>query len=207
MLEFPPDEKPKANDKVDKGPKEPPYDVTERQIDDFVHKGNSYDDAFRHYNIKPGEFISYEDEARGYPLPAESSDTTGGEKIDRKGISVPLAQRAIDLSHAVDDYLKSSRVNGFKRAVEHYPDVQKRYTTGDVETISRSESRSRSNGDVEFLKAFGGNELVNAGLDKEEVKFAAQEDADIFFDRFTGPANKLNRAKLRKSLEWQKKIK
>ncbi|HZJ34820.1 MAG TPA: hypothetical protein VFD55_02275 [Candidatus Angelobacter sp.] len=207
MLEFPLDKNPGVDDKGDKGPKEPPFNVTEGQIDDFVHKGNSYDDAFRHFGIKPGEFISYEDEARGYSLPAESSDTTGGEKINRKGISVPLAQRAIDLSDSLRYYLKASRVNGFTRAVDHYPDVQKRYKPDDVTTISRSESRSRSNGDVEFLKAFGGRELVDAGIDQDEVKFAAQEDADNFVDRFTGPANKSNRAKLRKSLRWQKKIK
>ena len=211
MLEFPPDKNPGVDDKGakgPKGPKEPPFNVTEGQIDDFVNKGNSYDDAFRHYGIKPGEFIPYEDEARGYSLPVESSsNTTGGEKINRKGISVPLAQRAIGLSDSLRDYLNASKLDGLTRATEHYPDVQRRYGPDDVANISRSRSRSRSKGDVEFLKAFGGMELMDAGVDKKEVKLAAQEDADNFYDRFTGPSNKANRARLLKSLRWQKKIK
>jgi len=189
VLEFPPDKDSGVDDKGTKGPKgpkEPPFNVTEGQIDDFVNKGNSYDDAFRHFRIKPGEFIPYD-----------------GEKIDRKGISVSLAQRAICLLDSLHDYLNASKLNGLTRAVNHYPDVQKRYRPDDVDNISRSESRSRSNGDVKFLKAFGGMELINAGIDKKAVKSAVQEDADIFVNRFTGPANKSNRAKLRKSLRWQ----
>ncbi len=134
-------------------------------------------------------------------------------KVEHKGASIKLADRAILLARTLSLDLKASRVDGFTRKLDSEFDDQprvdsithnnKNYNFGDVARISKGGSNYRRVADSMFHKAFGVSEMIEAGINDNLADDMAQTGANKFYDKYTGPANEKARNQFKKVLKKQ----
>lgn len=174
------------------------HHVTEDEIDKYVdQRGCSYDDALMHFGVSRKErddFYTNTDEAV-----AEKTEP------ETKCVSIDLADRAIKLLGSLDEYSRSSRANGFDRALDtpHADRIINRYDGNGIANIIHSQVTHKDRGDDLFRKAYGFDELVEAGYDRSDVYRMMQTDRYNFIESNTGPANVKSRKFLRNALTKQ----
>ncbi len=179
------------------------HGTTESELDDYAERrGCSYDEAFRHFGITRKELDNLNS-----PTPSDIAVDTKVENLpESPAPSVSIAERAINLSGALDDYLAYSRTSGFVRALEsHNTDIYRRYDDHRIVRVIESKKPYRTKGDAKFHKAFGVQALANAGYDLESTEHEAQMSANRFIDTYTGPENESARSKFRRVLKKQRK--
>ncbi len=168
--------------------------ITEKQLDNYINvTGGSYDDAFRHFGVTPEQIIY------------EKNEEEAVEDVIPNGPSVDLGERAINLSLALDDYLKANKLQSFNNASSYNQKISERYGSKEVSRIINSEGEARIRADEAFARAFGSEALVAAGYDPEHIDRETKSESVTFINAYTGRTNENKRKKLRKRLDEYKK--
>ncbi len=115
------------NEKDPSTPKQPHYLITERQLEDYVDKGFSYDDAFRHFGASPEEVEPNEEATPLADAPLERS-TTGHDALKsiEAGPSLSLLGRAKALDVIMSMFNQHSKAIGAGLSRD-YNDMGNRY--------------------------------------------------------------------------------
>jgi hypothetical protein len=182
------------------------HGLTEQEFDDVAQRrfNGFYPLAYKYFGISRREV---EDIYKA----DESTENTPGQKSTEKvvdsGISVRIADRAIQLSGALRDFSNASQIEGFDRALytPHGQGIRQRYNDEKITSIVEKQKDYWENGRGKFRSAFGSQAMIDSGVDPVEVEFDEQMEANSFIDEYTGTENAKKRGKLYDTLDRQSK--
>lgn len=173
--------------------------ISEQEFDEIVEKRyhGVYSHALKDYGISQKEYENMDNKAQT----KVQTEFMGGERIFDSGVSVNLAERALHLLAASDEYSKYSQLDGFDdtSSSPKGDEFRRKYGEKGVSNIIGNKKSHINKGDQEFHKAFGSEQMIKGGEDPIEVEYDEQMQANKFkgLHIITRYDNKETRAKKR----------
>lgn len=182
------------------------HGLTEQEFDDVAQRrfNGFYPLAYKYFGISRRE-------VEGMYKADESTENSSGQKstetLSDNGISVSMADRAIQLSGALRDFSSASQIGGFDRALytPHGQGIRQRYDDEKIRSIVNKQKDYWENGRSKFREAYGSQAMIDGGVDPVEVEFDEQMGANNFIEEYTGTENAKKREKLYETLDRQGK--
>ena len=194
-------------------PEKPHFRITDKQLDDFVDKGWSYNDAYTHFGVTPDEVGSEDDQLPSEALPmiissedaaqlsvadnlaASNTSSLDSLKNIKPGPSLSLLGRAKALGTIMDYFNQKNKTEGADFSSD-YNGMNQRYGVHTSEVIGNMHSKANTLG----AQAFKALDIISNGDSGVAMPvghdYSGSIQSDLLEDFGPGRAYKGDREKL-----------